>query len=256
MLKAACIGATLFLFAGLANAQMPSGNVFVGFSYERTNSSAFSPDLVATTLSSPNLHGWERCCRLWGLSATSADTTAPRPLLRSRPTVQLTIMSLAMSRNIWSARDSRYRWGSSLHLPRLWSAPRTSIPAEPCPPLPIPRSPTHWAAAWIIAFSIPSLCAWKATTFEPNFSVRLRIICACRRASCFVSSRRIRIRFMQTGFSWLAESCSLGPAESKRAARCPAPTPNICGRAESIFRSSNSWRSTERASPRASVPFF
>src|SRR6202034_3804959 len=59
MLKAACIGAALFLFAGLANAQIPSGNVFVGFSYERTNSSAFSPNLVATTLSSPNLHGWE-----------------------------------------------------------------------------------------------------------------------------------------------------------------------------------------------------
>ena len=59
MLKAACLGATLFLFAGLANAQIPSGNVFVGFSYERTNSSAFSPNLVATTLSSPNLHGWE-----------------------------------------------------------------------------------------------------------------------------------------------------------------------------------------------------
>jgi opacity protein-like surface antigen len=59
MLKAACIGATLFLFAGLANAQIPKGNVFVGFSYERTNSSAFSPNLVATTVSSPNLHGWE-----------------------------------------------------------------------------------------------------------------------------------------------------------------------------------------------------
>ena len=59
MLKAACIGVVLFLFAGLANAQIPSGNVFLGFSYERTNSSEFSPNLIGTTLSSPNLHGRE-----------------------------------------------------------------------------------------------------------------------------------------------------------------------------------------------------
>jgi len=59
MLKAACLGAALVLLAGLANAQLPSGNVFVGFSYERTNSTAFGPNLVRTTVSSPNLHGWE-----------------------------------------------------------------------------------------------------------------------------------------------------------------------------------------------------
>jgi opacity protein-like surface antigen len=59
MLKAACVGVALFLFAGLANAQLPSGNVFLGFSYERTNSSAFGPNLVRTTVTSPNLHGWE-----------------------------------------------------------------------------------------------------------------------------------------------------------------------------------------------------
>jgi opacity protein-like surface antigen len=59
MLKAACLGAALFLFAGLANAQPPSGDVFVGFSYERTNSTAFGPNLVRTTVTSPNLHGWE-----------------------------------------------------------------------------------------------------------------------------------------------------------------------------------------------------
>jgi opacity protein-like surface antigen len=59
MLKAACIGVALFLFAGLANAQIPSGNVFLGFSYERTNSTAFGPNLVRATVTSPNLHGWE-----------------------------------------------------------------------------------------------------------------------------------------------------------------------------------------------------
>ena len=60
MLKAAGIAAVLFAFAGLASAQMPSGNVFLGFSYERTNSTAFSgSNLVTTTLSHPNLHGWE-----------------------------------------------------------------------------------------------------------------------------------------------------------------------------------------------------
>jgi len=59
MLKAACLGVALFLFAGLANAQLPSGNVFIGFSYERTNSTAFGPNLVRTTITSPNLHGWD-----------------------------------------------------------------------------------------------------------------------------------------------------------------------------------------------------
>ena len=59
MLKVASIAIALFLFAGLANAQVPSGNVFVGFSYERTNSSEFSTGLVSSTVSSPNLHGWE-----------------------------------------------------------------------------------------------------------------------------------------------------------------------------------------------------
>jgi opacity protein-like surface antigen len=59
MLKVACIGVALLLLAGLANAQIPSGNVFLGFSYERTNASAFNPGLVGTTLSNPNLHGWE-----------------------------------------------------------------------------------------------------------------------------------------------------------------------------------------------------
>ncbi len=59
MFKTACIGAALFVFAGLANAQVPSGNVFLGFSYERTNSSAFNGSNLASTVSNPNLHGWE-----------------------------------------------------------------------------------------------------------------------------------------------------------------------------------------------------
>jgi hypothetical protein len=59
MLKAACIGVALFLFAGLANAQIPSGNVFLGFSYERTNSSAFTTSNLIAAVGNPNLHGWE-----------------------------------------------------------------------------------------------------------------------------------------------------------------------------------------------------
>ena len=54
MFKAACIGVVLFLFAGLANAQLPGGNVFFGYSYENTNSSTL--DLNA---SRANLNGWE-----------------------------------------------------------------------------------------------------------------------------------------------------------------------------------------------------
>ena len=59
MLKAACIGVVLFLFAGLANAQVPSGNVFLGYSYENTNSGTFGPNLIGSTVSRPNLKGWE-----------------------------------------------------------------------------------------------------------------------------------------------------------------------------------------------------
>src|SRR6202158_6386320 len=60
MFKAAAVAAVLFVFAGLASAQIPSGNVFLGFSYERTNSTALSgPNLVTTTFSHPHLHGWE-----------------------------------------------------------------------------------------------------------------------------------------------------------------------------------------------------
>lgn len=59
MLKAVGLGVAIFLFAGLVNAQIPSGNVFLGFSYERTNTSAFGANAVGSTLSGSNLHGWE-----------------------------------------------------------------------------------------------------------------------------------------------------------------------------------------------------
>jgi opacity protein-like surface antigen len=59
MLKAACVGVALFLFAGFASAQIPSVNVFLGFSYERTNSSAFRSSNLFSNFGSPNLHGWE-----------------------------------------------------------------------------------------------------------------------------------------------------------------------------------------------------
>jgi opacity protein-like surface antigen len=55
MFKAAFISVSLLLLAGLANAQAPtSGNIFVGYSFENTNSSALN-----LHLSRPNLQGWE-----------------------------------------------------------------------------------------------------------------------------------------------------------------------------------------------------
>jgi opacity protein-like surface antigen len=59
MLKTVLIAAVLFLLAGLAEAQVPSGNVFFGYSYESTNTSAFGPGVVAGTVSRPNLNGWD-----------------------------------------------------------------------------------------------------------------------------------------------------------------------------------------------------
>ena len=59
MLKAACIGVALFLFAGLANAQIPSANVFFGYSYENTNATTLNSSSISATVSRPNLNGWE-----------------------------------------------------------------------------------------------------------------------------------------------------------------------------------------------------
>ena len=54
MLKAACVGVALFLFAGLASAQVPtSGNIFFGYSFENASASALDG------LTRPNLQGWE-----------------------------------------------------------------------------------------------------------------------------------------------------------------------------------------------------
>lgn len=54
MLKAVFVAVVWFLFAGLASAQLPGGNIFLGYSFENTNSSTLDLDL-----SRPNLHGWE-----------------------------------------------------------------------------------------------------------------------------------------------------------------------------------------------------
>jgi len=54
MMKVACIGVALFLFAGLASAQVPaSGNIFFGYSFENAGSSAI------VDVTRPNLQGWE-----------------------------------------------------------------------------------------------------------------------------------------------------------------------------------------------------
>jgi opacity protein-like surface antigen len=54
MLKATCIAFALFLFSGLASAQVrTSGNIFFGYSFENASASALD------NLTRPNLHGWE-----------------------------------------------------------------------------------------------------------------------------------------------------------------------------------------------------
>ena len=54
MPRIGCVSIVLFLSAGLAGAQVPSGNVFLGYSFENATSSALDLDL-----SRPNLLGWE-----------------------------------------------------------------------------------------------------------------------------------------------------------------------------------------------------
>ena len=52
--KTTYIGFAIVILAGLASAQAPSGNVFFGYSFENTSSSA-----LGLNLSRPNLQGWE-----------------------------------------------------------------------------------------------------------------------------------------------------------------------------------------------------
>ncbi len=54
MLKTAYLGIAVFLFAGLASAQVPSGNIFLGYSLENT-----SPSTIGLNTNRPNLQGWE-----------------------------------------------------------------------------------------------------------------------------------------------------------------------------------------------------
>ena len=54
MRKSFGIAFSLLLFATWASAQVPSGNVFFGYSFENTNSSSLN-----LNLSRFNLHGWE-----------------------------------------------------------------------------------------------------------------------------------------------------------------------------------------------------
>ena len=54
MLRSACIALALFLFTALANAQVPtSGNIFFGYSFENTGSTALDG------ITRANLQGWE-----------------------------------------------------------------------------------------------------------------------------------------------------------------------------------------------------
>jgi len=54
MIKAAWIAVLLLACAGFANAQIPgSGNIFLGYSFENTSSTAIG------NATRPNLHGWE-----------------------------------------------------------------------------------------------------------------------------------------------------------------------------------------------------
>ena len=63
MRKLACLWVTLFLFACAASAQIPtSGNVFFGYSFENSSSTAFSSTAFSSNfnfVSRPNLQGWD-----------------------------------------------------------------------------------------------------------------------------------------------------------------------------------------------------
>ena len=117
MFKAAGITAVLFLFAGLANAQVPSGNVFFGYSYESTNTSAFGPNLITSTVTRPNLNGWEASFEgkvlPWiGIVGDVAGITVRRTSPKPPRTAWSQQTSQAMSRSISSARGSPYPWAS------------------------------------------------------------------------------------------------------------------------------------------------
>src|SRR6202140_4135849 len=199
MLKAAGVAGVLFFFAGLASAQIPSRNIFLGFSYERTNSTAFSgSNLVTTTFSHPNLHGWEasfegKVLPLVGIVGDVSGHYGSQSFVEVTPNGPQSI-------NV-TGHEQEYLVGPRLSIPVGKFTPFAELMVGAahihtgglCPVLPTPRSPTHWAEAWIIGFFVPSRCASKATTCARSSSARVKTISHCRQAlSSAFSRERIR----------------------------------------------------------------
>jgi len=87
MLKARASGYVIS-FRRLGERQMPSETYSSDFpmtyKFISVQSGSGCYDFEQPQSSRLEARSRERCCRFGGLSATSADTTAPRPLLRSR----------------------------------------------------------------------------------------------------------------------------------------------------------------------------
>ncbi len=109
MRKLACVSIALFLFAAAAAAQVPSGNVFFGYSYENTNSTTL--DIISNR---PNLHGWEASLEgKWlpwiGIVADFSGHYGSESFVQFTPEAALQrLTSLAMSRKSSSAPASRF----------------------------------------------------------------------------------------------------------------------------------------------------
>ena len=180
MCKVVCAGAVLFFFVSLASAQIPSGNVFVGYSFENTSSSTLNLDV-----NRPNLHGWDASLEgkllPWvGLVADVSGHYGSENFVEPTPNGGLLV-------NV-NGHEQEYLFGPRLSVKvgkftpfgRYWSALLIFTPEAACRAPRILRWRAHMAEASTIKSSVPSPCAWKATTFARASIARRKIISGCR----------------------------------------------------------------------------
>ena len=139
----------LFLFAGSGERPSPNaGNIFFGYSYESTNSTAFRLESRHLNLTRPNLHGWEASFegKVLPLVGIVGDISGH---YGSQNFVELTPNG-PQSVNV-TGHEQEYLVGPRLSVPvgscdpvcrvHVWSR-LISTPVERCLALPILRSPT------------------------------------------------------------------------------------------------------------------
>ena len=196
-----------------------SGNVFFGYSYESTDTSAFGPNVITSTVTRPNLNGWEASFEgkmlPWiGIVADVAGHYGSQNFTEATPNGLITM-------NV-TGHEQEYLFGPRLSVPvgkvhalcrGHCRRQRTSTLVALCRLPRIHRSHTPSAEGLTIGSFVRSLCASKATICERRSSARSKQLPSGRRC-CLPLLGRPNVTQEKAGFSWLAESCFLWPRQN------------------------------------------